>query len=72
MKFLLINTTLAYKFRGIGKKTKKAKLKSLHTPPLGLLYVGRSLEDEGHSVEVIELYGEENPEEQIKKIIKFC
>lgn len=67
MKFLLVNTTKFYKFRGLGKKTKKAKLKSLHTPPLGLLYIGQSLEDEGHTVEVIELCGEEHPEEQIKK-----
>ena len=36
-------------------------------PPLGLLYVAKSLEDEGHFVEVIDFYCEKDAEEKIKK-----
>ncbi len=38
-------------------------------PPLGLLYVGRSLEDEGHKVEIIDYFVEKQPFEEIKKRI---
>lgn len=40
-------------------------MKSFHTPPLGLLYIGRALEDEGHKVSVIEFFDEENPKEKL-------
>jgi radical SAM superfamily enzyme YgiQ (UPF0313 family) len=36
-------------------------------PPLGLLYVAKSLEEEGHTVEVIDFYCEKDAEEKIKK-----
>ena len=35
--------------------------------PLGLLYLGRSLEDEGHTVEIIQLLNESSPEETLRK-----
>jgi len=35
-------------------------------PPIGLLYIARSLEDEGHFVEVIDFYNERNLEEKIR------
>ena len=35
-------------------------------PPLGLLYIGRSLEEEGHKVEILDLHTEANPIEKIK------
>lgn len=40
-----------------------------YSPPIGLLYVARSIEDEGHTVELIDFYHEENPEEKIKKML---
>ncbi len=61
MKFLLINS-------GRGHVTilkAKNKLIPPHVPPLGLLYIGRSLEDEGHTVEVMEYYAEDDPVKQL-------
>ena len=42
-------------------------IESSFIPPIGLLYIARSLEDEGHYVEVIDYYHEQNPDEQIMK-----
>jgi radical SAM superfamily enzyme YgiQ (UPF0313 family) len=65
MKFLLINSS-----RGLITKVKaKNKSTSPHTPPLGLLYLGRSLEDEGHTVEVMEYYAEKDPLTQLTNSI---
>lgn len=39
-------------------------------PPLGLLYIARSIEDEGHEVEVIDFYCESNPEDILNRKLK--
>jgi radical SAM superfamily enzyme YgiQ (UPF0313 family) len=47
-----------------------SKLRNLNAPmypPLGLLYLGRYLEDAGHKVEIIHYFLEENIEEYLKK-----
>lgn len=66
MEFLLINTAGGYGFISANKKhTPRLPL----SPPLGLLYIGKSLEDEGHKVKIIEYFGEEHPKKKIKKIL---
>jgi len=47
----------------------KFELNSPVYPPLGLLYVAKSLEDEGHKVRIIDFYLDRNPYEEIKKQI---
>jgi len=54
---LLINPTRGYEF----VLPKGKKVDSPNLPPLGLLYVGRSLLDEGHKVKVLDLSAERNP-----------
>jgi len=36
-------------------------------PPLGLLYIGQSLIEQGHQVEIIDFLSEKNPEETLRK-----
>jgi len=64
MRFLLID--------GQGRSAfvsseKVSVIKDAFTPPLGLLYIGKALEDEGHTVEILQFFTEEKPEEQLKK-----
>lgn len=66
MEFLLINTAGGYFFFSANKKHTP---KLPHSPPLGLLYIGKSLEDEGHKVKIIEYFGEEHPKNKIRKIL---
>jgi len=66
MNFLFINGTemvspTVYK--------QKFELKSPVYPPLGLLYVAKSLEDEGHKVQLVDFYLDENPFNEIEKLI---
>ncbi|MFX1452981.1 MAG: B12-binding domain-containing radical SAM protein [Promethearchaeota archaeon] len=63
MRFLLINTGRSYGFFALRKIP---RLNSPHAPPLGLLYLAKSLEDEGHSTEILEYFAEKNPNEKIK------
>lgn len=64
MKFLLMDG----QGRSAFVSSKKISfLTSPLTPPLGLLYVGRALEDKGHVVDVFQFFAEETPEEKIKK-----
>ena len=58
MKFLLIDSQ-GYSSFVFMKKIKKIRT-SIY-PPLGLLYIGRSLEDEGHEVELIDFNNEVFP-----------
>ncbi|MCK4366263.1 MAG: hypothetical protein KAW45_09430, partial [Thermoplasmatales archaeon] len=58
MKFLLVDS------QGHASFVSTKKLKKMETslyPPLGLLYIGRSLEDEGHEVELIDFISEDFP-----------
>lgn len=48
---------------------KKFENKSPVYPPLGLLYIAKSLENEGHKVEIIDYFVEQNTNEKIKKRI---
>ena len=66
MKFLLINTARSYSGFALRKIP---GLYSPHAPPLGLLYLAKSLEDEGHSTEIIEYFAEKNPYEKIEKLL---
>jgi len=68
MKFALLNvtTTFDYDLYSI----KRPSSSSVLAPPLGLLYIGRSLEDEGHNVEIIDSPLENNLMDAIKKSIK--
>ncbi len=60
MKFLLLRP-------GDLKKTSKLSVISpLTIPPLGLLYLGASLERDGHKVELLDYYAEEVSREQLE------
>jgi len=48
----------------------KIGLAKSNMPPLGLLYIARSIEDEGHDVEVIDFYCESNPEDVLNCKLK--
>lgn len=67
MNFLLIDGQGIYTF--ISSK-KVSSIGTSLSPPLGILYIGRALEDEGHEVEVIQLSNEKSPEETLKKSLK--
>jgi radical SAM superfamily enzyme YgiQ (UPF0313 family) len=58
MKFLLLQIPSKYKFND--DINFPQKISSYH-PPLGLLYIGRVLEDEGYKVEVIDFLAEKYP-----------
>ncbi len=69
MKVLLVKVLLDDVKRGIFFQSRKKRSidQLFYAPPLNLLYLGRSLEDEGHSVEVIDFYCERNPMETLRK-----
>jgi len=48
----------------------KIGLSKSNMPPLGLLYIARSIEDEGHEVEVIDFLCENNPEDVLNCKLK--
>lgn len=58
MKFSLLQISPGYEFNK--NLDISQKINSYH-PPLGLLYLGRVLEDEGHKVEVIDFLAEKYP-----------
>lgn len=61
MKFLLIQA---------GDQAKKKKLLTLATsPPLGLLYLGAILEQDGHKIEVLDYHMEDISKEKLKNSI---
>jgi len=61
MKFLLLNIETGFE---ITTGTKKITSPS---PPLGLLYIARSLEDEGHNVKIIDFSVEKNPKKKLEE-----
>lgn len=63
MNFLLLHTPPGFKFPS---DEKKIQISQSYHPPLGLLYVGSALEDEGHKVEILDLLAEERPIEKLK------
>jgi len=66
MKLLLVNATKGFEFLS-PKKTKDLEvIESSYVPPIGLLYLANSLENGGHSVEVIDFYNEKYPEKEIQ------
>jgi len=66
MKFLLLQIPPGYIFQP--ERDKPQKISSYH-PPLGLLYLGRILEYEGHSVEVIDFLAEKYPLKTLKQAL---
>lgn len=67
MKFVLLHITTTFDFDIYS--IKRPTSSSVLAPPLGLLYIGRSLEDEGHNVEIIDSPLENNLMDTIKKSI---
>ena len=65
MKFLLISVLGG--FKSIASK-KRNNTSSSYTPPLGLLYLARSLIDSGHEVEILDYF---NEEQLLKSIISI-
>jgi len=64
MNFLLLQSSPGYEFYPRTKKSQK--ILSYH-PPLGLLYLGGVLEDEGHTVKIIDFLAEKYPVETLKQ-----
>ena len=61
MKILLVKVLLFEIKKGLflpARRKMDMGIQSSYSPPIGLLYLGRSLEDEGHTVEVIDFYCE--------------
>lgn len=70
MKVLLVKVLLFDVKKGLfllARRKMEAGVQASYSPPIGLLYFGRSLEDEGHSVEVVDFYCEKNPMETYRK-----
>jgi len=69
MNILLINVAKGYVFIS----PKKEKMKWTGTgfvPPLGLLYIASSLEDDGHSVKIIDYFCEKDAEKTMYEFLK--
>jgi anaerobic magnesium-protoporphyrin IX monomethyl ester cyclase len=64
MKYLLLQIPSGYEFHPAIKTPQK--ILSYH-PPLGLLYLGQVLENEGHSVELIDFLAEPYPLQTLEK-----
>ena len=64
MKFLLLNVNSASL---PSKGTKYVKI--TEAQPLGLLYIGKVLENEGHDVELVDFLAEDYYEEKLKKFL---
>jgi radical SAM superfamily enzyme YgiQ (UPF0313 family) len=66
MRILLISITPLHTRISTKRKTKK-KLSTF--PPLGILYIGSSLEQNGHKVDIIDFHSENNPISSIKQLL---
>ena len=64
MKFLLIRPGIEY----YGEKS--VSFSPLSHPPLGLLYLGSVLEQDGHKVEILDFYAEKFSIEKLKESLK--
>lgn len=60
MKFLLLRPAKQH------EENKSNKISSINLPPLGLLYIGASLEQDGHNVELLDYYAENISKEKLK------
>ncbi|KYK34033.1 MAG: hypothetical protein AYK22_00945 [Thermoplasmatales archaeon SG8-52-3] len=66
MKFLLLRPA----FRE--ENNQSLNKQSLNLPPLGLLYIGASLEKEGHKVEILDYFAEKITKDRLKKSLNSC
>ncbi len=65
MHFLLINSQ-----KGFDQPVKRKYINEPpQQPPIGLLYIASSLEDEGHTIDFLEFFGEEDPFKEIQKLL---
>ena len=64
MRVLLLNVAPGFRFFNLEKSV---LTKSSYFPPLGLLYVGSVLENNGHKVEIVDFLAEKDPYESLKK-----
>jgi len=70
IKYLLIRITRGLSL--ISSKKISSSTKPPFTPPLRLLYIASSLEREGHTVEIIDLNCEKEPENKIRQSLISC
>jgi radical SAM superfamily enzyme YgiQ (UPF0313 family) len=68
IKYVLLNFSRAFDFEVYSSQ--KPSSNSVLAPPLGLLYIGRSLEDEDHKVEIIDVPLENNLITTIQRSLK--
>ena len=66
MKFLLLRP--AYQ----EEKNKSHNITSRNLHPLGLLYIGASLENDGHEVELLDYYAEKITKDKLKNSLMSC
>ena len=66
MKFLLLRP--AYQ----EEKNKPRNIISMNLPPLGLLYIGASLENDGQEVELLDYYAEKITKDKLKNSLMSC
>ncbi len=66
MKFLLLRP--AYQ----EEKNKSHNITSMNLHPLGLLYIGASLENDGHEVELLDYYAEKITKDKLKNSLMSC
>jgi radical SAM superfamily enzyme YgiQ (UPF0313 family) len=64
MRLLLIHIAPGYEYFS---EIKKNKTRSAYYPPLGLLYIGSAVEQQGHSVEIIDFHAEKQPFDSLKR-----
>lgn len=67
MKFLLLDVQGSSAIHSIKKVS---VLSAPFSPPLGLLYIGKALEEDGHKVELLQSIAETSFEETLKKSLK--
>ena len=63
MKFLLIHVAPEFE---IFSNPNESRTQSSYHPPLGILYIASALENEGHSIEIIDFHHEKDPEKKIQ------
>ena len=69
MKILLINVTEGFAYIS-PSKIKMGSTGNTFIPPLGLIYLAGSLEQEGYFVKIIDYYCEQNPDKTIIDSLK--
>jgi anaerobic magnesium-protoporphyrin IX monomethyl ester cyclase len=66
MKFLLIRPAFQEENNQLQNK------QTLNLPPLGLLYIGASLEKDGHKVEILDYFADNISKNKLKKSLNSC